>query len=34
MMKTLLTAYRVGDLAESVDFYARVGAVVLPRGTR
>ena len=24
-MKTLLTAYRVGDLASSVDVYARVG---------
>jgi lactoylglutathione lyase len=25
MMKTLLTAYRVGELARSVEFYARVG---------
>src|SRR5207253_7494656 len=25
MMKTLLAAYRVGELARSVDFYARVG---------
>jgi lactoylglutathione lyase len=33
MMKTLLTAYRVGDLARSVDFYARVGFREIGRAT-
>ena len=32
-MKTLLTAYRVGDLARSVDFYARVGFREIGRAT-
>jgi catechol 2,3-dioxygenase-like lactoylglutathione lyase family enzyme len=33
MMKMLLTAYRVGDLARSVDFYARVGFREIGRAT-
>jgi lactoylglutathione lyase len=33
MMKTLLTAYHVADLAGSVDFYARVGFREIGRAT-
>ena len=33
MMKMLLTAYRVGDLARSVDFYAKVGFREIGRAT-
>ena len=33
MMKTILTAYRVGDLARSADFYAKVGFQEIGRVT-
>jgi lactoylglutathione lyase len=33
MMKTILTAYRVGDIARSVDFYAKVGFHEIGRAT-
>ena len=33
MMKMVLTAYRVADLARSVDFYARVGFREIGRAT-
>jgi predicted lactoylglutathione lyase len=33
MMKMLLTAHRVGDLARSVDFYAKIGFRKIGRAT-